>query len=430
MGGPVGASRSGSRTASESRQAESTTTLATGCVNPIRLRGFVQRISAETGEVLALLGSPGEPIGTLLVACKDRRASCCAVCSRLYERDAYHLIATGLRGGKGVPELVASHPCVMLTLTAPSFGAVHRNRDDGQRCQCGECHGVDDPQLGIPIDHRLYRYADQVIWNHYAPELWKRTVQAIRRGLAQAIGVSRSKLSQIATVRFAKVAEFQRRGVVHYHAIIRVDGADGPNTPPPAGCTTSLLEEVVQAATETTSIAVPNAVISELLPAAATTVRWGRQRDVVALDHETSTKAAGYIAKYATKATEMATGGIVVKPIRSRNRLDGLNLGDHAQALITTAWRIGERTGLEGFKRWAHQFGYGGHTLTKSRQYSLTFAELRATRNQWRRTANGEGNVVTRAQLVYSGRGYGHRVVVIHAHDDRNSRRGSDEGLD
>lgn len=412
-------------------RSKATATVTNGCVNPIRLRGFYQRISAETGEVLALLGSPGESGGTLLVSCKDRRASCCAPCARLYERDAYHLIATGLRGGKGVPALVATHPCVMLTLTAPSFGAAHRKRGDDDPCPCGECHGVDDRQLGTPIDHRRYRYVDQVIWNHYVPELWKRTVQGIRRRLAQAIGVPRSKLPDVARVRFAKVAEFQRRGVVHYHVIIRIDGAEGPNSPPPAGCTTRLLEEIVHAAAESSSVTVPDAVVTALVPAVATTVRWGGQRDVVALDHETSTKAAGYIAKYATKATEMATGGILVKPIRSPNRLDALNLSDHARALITTAWRIGERTGLEAFKRWAHQFGYGGHTLTKSREYSLTFAELRAARNDWHRAGRGEGKLVVRAELVYAGRGYQHRrSVVVAADDHRSSREVSDGSLD
>lgn len=386
-------------------RAETTATVTNGCVNPIRLRGFYQRISAETGEVLALFGSPDEPSGILLVACKDRRASYCASCARLYERDAYHLIATGLRGGKSVPEVVATHPCAMLTLTAPSFGAIHRNPDDGKNCQCGERHLGDDPKLGTPVDPTRYRYTDQVIWNHAAPELWKRTVQAIRRGLAQALGVPRSMLSQVATVRFAKVTEFQRRGVVHYHAIIRIDGADGPETPPPSGCTARLLEGIVRTAADSTSIDVANSLVNELVPAVATTIGWGRQREIVTLDHETSTKAAGYIAKYATKATEMATGGVLVKPIRSLHQLDGLNLGGHARALITTSWMIWQRTGLEAFQRWAHQFGYGGHTLTKSRGYSLTFAQLRAARNDWHRVAKHEGPILVRAKLVYAGRG-------------------------
>ncbi len=397
------------------RRSDAAMTAPNACVNPIRLRGFYQRISAETGEVLALLGSPEQPNGVLVVACKDRRASCCARCARLYERDAYHLIAAGLRGGKSVPAGVGAHPAVLITLTAPSFGAVHGIRDNGQPCRCGCHHAVDDSQLGTPIDSRCYRYADQVVWNHHAPELWKRTVQAIRRGLAHALGVPRSKLAHVAQVRFAKVAEFQRRGVVHYHAIIRVDGAEGWDSSPPSSCTTVLMEEVVRNAAKAAGVAIPEPLMTEL-GRSAKALRWGEQRDVVSLDRETCTKAAGYIAKYATKATETATGGTLVKPIRALSRIDELPLSDHARTLVRTAWRIGEQTGVEGLKRWAHQFGYGGHTLTKSRQYSLTFAALRAARNGWRGTERGEGDVVIRTQLAYAGRGYHrHRLLAVDA---------------
>lgn len=390
-------------TASASRQSESSPTLAVGCVRPIRLRGFYQRIAAHTGEVLATIGSAEKGDGVLLVSCKDRRASCCPPCARLYERDAYQLLAAGLRGGKGVPATVGSHPLVMLTLTAPSFGVVHSR--DGSACRCGRDHGPDDPQLGTPIDPVSYRYADQVIWNHYAPRLWKRTVQVIRRGLAEALGLPGCKLSEVARVRFAKVAEFQRRGVVHYHALVRVDGSDDADHSAPLGCTTKVLADVVAAAAEAAAISLRDPVLAELVRGVAT-LRWGAQRDIVALDHETSTKAAGYIAKYATKATETTTGGTLIKPIHSRDELDQLQLGDHARSLIAAAWTIGQRTDLDGFKRWAHQFGYGGHTLTKSHEYSVTFAALRAARLQWRQTMNDEGEVVIRSQLTYAGRGH------------------------
>ncbi len=406
MSAPTRSTSAHSRTSSGSAPAESTATLTGGCVNPIRLRGFYQRISADTGEVLARLGSPEIGDGVLLVACKDRRASCCPACARLYERDAYQLLAAGLRGGKSVPASVGTHPAVMLTLTAPSFGAVHGNRYRGWPCKCGRRHAADDPELGTAIDPERYRYAEQVIWNHYAPELWKRTVQAIRRGLAQALGTPRSKLSQTVRVRFAKVAEFQRRGVVHYHAIIRIDGPEGAQAPPPSGCTTEVLAEVVAAAAKAASVVLAEPLLSQLAPGAVAKVRWGAQRKVVALDQQTCTRAAGYIAKYATKATETSTGGQLITPIRSRGSLAGLKLPQHARALITTAWTIGQRTGVDALKRWAHQFGYGGHTLTKSHHYSVTFATLRAARANWREQAVGEDRVIVRSKLTYGGRGY------------------------
>lgn len=409
MTGPARPSDAGSSTGSGSRRADSNATLTGGCVNPIRLRGFYQRISADTGELLAALGSPENGGGVLLVACKDRRASCCPACARLYEKDAYQLLATGLRGGKSVPASVGTHPAVMLTLTAPSFGTVHGNHARERPCKCGRRHDPDDPQLGSAIDPEHYCYREQVIWNHYAPELWKRTAQAIRRGLAHALGTPRSKLPQTARVRFAKVAEFQRRGVVHYHAIIRIDGPEDAQAPPPGQCTTEMLAEVVDAAAKAASVVLPEAVLSELAPDAAAKLRWGTQREVFPLDPHTCTTAAGYIAKYSTKATETATDGQLVKPIRSPSRLAALDVAWHARALITTAWTIGERTGLEGFKRWAHQFGYGGHTLTKSHHYSVTFAALRAARTNWHAQPGGKGQVIVRAKLTYAGRAYPHR---------------------
>jgi hypothetical protein len=43
--------------------------------------------------------------------------------------------------------------------------------------------------------------------------------------------------------------------------------------------------------------------------------------------------------------------------------------------------------------KWAHMLGYGGHFLTKSRRYSVTFSQLRQARTEHRkrlRHPNGE----------------------------------------
>ena len=55
--------------------------------------------------------------------------------------------------------------------------------------------------------------------------------------------------------------------------------------------------------------------------------------------------------------------------------------------MITTAWELGARqaTGDARFRQWAHMLGYGGHFLTKSRRYSVTFGQLRAARTSYRR---------------------------------------------
>jgi hypothetical protein len=67
-----------------------------------------------------------------------------------------------------------------------------------------------------------YDYQAAVVWNAHASELWRRTVIRLRRQLdklAKTHG-TRVKLS------YAKVGEFQRRGLIHFHAIFRLDGLD------------------------------------------------------------------------------------------------------------------------------------------------------------------------------------------------------------
>src|SRR4051812_20659155 len=79
-----------------------------------------------------------EPDGVIRKACGNRREAICPQCAERYRYDAHHLIVSGMRGGKGVPETVAGHPAVFVTLTAPSFGPVHtrRNGSDGSALPC------------------------------------------------------------------------------------------------------------------------------------------------------------------------------------------------------------------------------------------------------------------------------------------------------
>jgi hypothetical protein len=370
-----------------------------GCANPIRLCGWRERIDPETGELMTRIATARQPGGVLLVPCRDRRAAKCPSCAETYRADAFQLVASGLRGGKGVPESVAGHPVVMVTLTAPSFGRVHTIRDRDGGCPCGDRHVAEDATLGSPIDAKTYRYDEQAAWNHLAPTLWKRTAQAIRRRLARELGVPRDRLTELARVRFVKACEFQRRGVVHFHVVIRVDGPDDPATEPPAQCTAAMLERVVRSSVRE---------IELQLAEAARPIRWGREIEVVPLDATEVGRAAGYIAKYATKATETAAGGAVIPRVRSRREVVALQVPRHAKQLVLAAWRVGGAQGLERARSWSHQFGYGGHTLTKSRDYSVTFTALRAARAAWRAgtSATCWTSAVVRGTLVYTGRGY------------------------
>src|SRR3954452_23343985 len=162
------------------------------CARPVRLKG-----KAETcdGHGRKRVWSPDtEPDGVLGQACGNRREAVCPPCAERYRQDAYHLIAAGLRGGKGVPDTITDHPAVFLTLTAPSFGVVHTRplspdgrprrcrprRDDpvcphGKSLSCRAIHAEDDPCLGEPLCAECFDYTAAVTWNNTLGELWRYT---------------------------------------------------------------------------------------------------------------------------------------------------------------------------------------------------------------------------------------------------------------
>ena len=153
-----------------------------GCLQPVLLRGRVDHIDGATGELLHRYTTVHEPGGVLPIACKTRRASRCPPCAEVYRADTYQLIRAGLTGGKGIPVTVADHPCMFVTLTAPSFGPVHARRDKdgrvlacrprrknktcqhGVRLSCSEKHAREDDRLGEPLCPDCYDYAGAVLF--------------------------------------------------------------------------------------------------------------------------------------------------------------------------------------------------------------------------------------------------------------------------
>ena len=372
-----------------------------GCIQPVLLRGRVDHIDGATGELLHRYSTVHEPGGVLPVACKTRRASRCPPCAEVYSADTYQLIRAGLSGGKGVPGSVAAHPCVFTTLTASSFGPVHLSREKdgrllrcrprrraetcphGRRMSCGERHARDDPRLGEPLCPDCYDYTGSVLFNACAPELWRRFTITLRRALARQAGLTSKALAIQVRVSFAKVAEYQRRGVVHFHAIIRLDGPAGPSTAPPTWATVALLTAAIAQAADAVHIHTPAA---PGLP--ARTLRWGREHDtrpITTTGDLTDTRVAAYVAKYATKAAECT--GTLDRRITPADQLAELPVSEHARRLIAECLHLGKLSGLEDLRlvAWAHTLGFRGHFSTKSRHYSTTFGALRAERAQHQR---------------------------------------------
>ncbi|MFF4048914.1 replication initiator [Streptomyces chartreusis] len=393
-----------------------------GCTHPIRLDGHrteyaVNKTTGEIGNVLRHLDSATLPAGHLLVRCNNRRATRCTACAETYRRDTYHLITAGLRGGKGTSERVSAHPRVFATFTAPGFGPVHNRPSGGRDCRCGIRHDEQDPALGTPHSPDTYDYEAAVLWNAHAGALWRRFSIYLRREVAKLAGLTQRAFRDHVRISFAKVAEYQKRGAVHFHAVIRLDGPEGGDTSPPTWATAELLADAIRAAATATRIGGPE------VDGRTHTFAFGRQLDVRPIrsadfddgQELTEQAVAAYIAKYATKGAETATGTLD-RPIRFLAELAQARITDHAQRMIRTAWTLGARKDLEHLRlrAWAHMLGFRGHFSTKSRRYSTTLGALRDARADWRRAqaaspaaaSDGETTLVL-AHWVFAGTGLG-----------------------
>ena len=405
---------------------------AAGCSRPVRLTGTATTVHARTGEVLDTYRAADAPDGLVYKPCGTRRASVCPSCARTYQGDAYHLLRAGLTGSTsaGVPDTVAAHPIVFLTLTAPGFGTVHgrrarsgknggkelpcRARRDRALCPhgrptwCTRRHAHGDPVLGRPLCLDCYDHDAHVVWNHHAGELWRRTTIAMRRAV-EALGKTHGVRLRLS---FGKVAEYQTRGVVHFHALLRLDAlledaaGQAQIVPPPACIAVADLVSLVR--TVGVGVELATAEHPDSPGGAGWLLRWGRQLDVrVIRDAATAGRlsdgtpvddldVASYLAKYATKATEAV--GLLA------HRLTPATVGryadptTHVGRLIGSAWRLGRpdalapadedgRAPYDRLRKWTHMLGFGGHFLTKSRAYSTTFTERRGKRARWRRQA-------------------------------------------
>jgi hypothetical protein len=357
------------------------------CTRPVRLSGRVDAVDTQTGELALAFSSEGQPDGVILKACGSRRATRCEPCSVVYKGDARQLVMAGLAGGKGVPESVASHPAVFVTLTAPSFGEVHAASTVGGRpchpgrrqahCRhgrpraCWAYHDADDEVVGSPLCADCYDYKTAVLWNARASELWRRTTIGIGRALAGLLGIPVRRLRDHLRVSFAKVVEYQRRGALHIHALIRLDD---PNEEKPEA-DVDVLEAAVRMAAA--RVRAPN-LLDESRP-----IAWGEQLEVRSVVSENRRAVANYLAKYATKSTDDA--GALDRRL-SEEDLAHVRLSDHLRRLVETAWRLGGREELASLRlrHWAHCLGFRGHWCTKSRRWSTTFRALRAARQAWR----------------------------------------------
>lgn len=160
---------------------------------------------------------PVETAGGFLVRCGSRRVAVCPSCAEMVRGDW----ATIARSGVFDPPAGKRFRFYLLTLTAPSFGSAHAipnaaKGHEARRCRCGARHTEADAALsGVPVDPDAYDYAGTVAFNYGFGRLWNNTKTRLRDAWE--------------SLAFFAVREWQDRGVLHLHAIIRIDACEaGP----------------------------------------------------------------------------------------------------------------------------------------------------------------------------------------------------------
>jgi replication initiator protein RepSA len=178
-----------------------------------------------------------------------------------------------------------------------------------------------------------------------------------------------------------KVAEFQARGLVHFHVIVRLDGAKDRATAPGVAVSPEELCDAIREAAARTSLT------GDAGDGETVELRFGEQLDtrVLAGDRDGDRElcpeqVAGYVAKYSCKASHEQITTRDTEPDRWRGR----GVPEQLVRMAYGVLRLSERTGLRGLAGWVHMLGFRGHFVTKSRGYSTNLGTLRGDRAAYR----------------------------------------------
>jgi hypothetical protein len=310
-----------------------------------------------------------------------------------------------MNGGKGVDESVAERPRLFVTLTAPGFGSVHTItskgsclvRHQGQApCehgiarQCFARHQDGENCLGQALCAECFDYRRAILWNAASSRLWTSTVQQARRNLAIHASIRREDLYQVAQMHYFKVAEMQRRGLIHFHVLVRLDEADSRHQLDADAVTTAWSAAIRK-------VSIQNEHGS---------FRWGRIVDIqqIGRSQNDARMVATYLAKYVTKTAGDALE--LARVFDSRRDIDLRVTNSHLKKMALGAWDMGGDSELVQLKlrEHANTLGFSGHFITKSRDFSTTFGALRQARVDFNAPLRSGDPV--RGTFTFEGRGY------------------------
>lgn len=212
-----------------------------------------------------------------------------------------------------------------MTLTAPSFGKIHlvphSDSDRLRTCGCGVVHEYGSALAGVPLDASRYLYRDAVSWNHASSELFRRTMKYLGDALPE--------------LSWAAVREYQKRGSLHLHVIVRLPRSVDP---------VEAVDVLQRAYTYKTRHA-----------------SWGRSSDVRLLtdDDGATVRYLSKVIGYAVKTLGKSVVGLSSEQKSFYKKLDAASMRlDYSRKVVSG-------------------FGYGGQLFTKSANWSdLTKADL------------------------------------------------------
>ena len=329
------------RRCSRARRDPTTSASRRSCVHPATARGrcasSAMSRSAKAAGRRRVWSTDTEPDGVLRKACGNRREAVCPPCAERYRQDAYHLIAAGLRGGKGVPETVTEHPAVFVDahgaeLRRRAHAAARAGRAAAALPAAARRAGLParraavvrrDPRRGrsvprraaVPRVLRLRGGGDveQHARRAVAPHDDLRAARARARGRDDAGGAQAARCASA----YVKVAEYQqpRPGARARARAARSRDAGVPRRRDPAARRAASTRELLEHALRDGR--------RRRLRAGPGRARWRARalgdaaRRPPARTGDERGEIAGYLAKYATKSTEQA-GGLLHRVDRRR----------------------------------------------------------------------------------------------------------------
>lgn len=351
------------------------------CLNPLTIHKRI--LNTDSGELKEF---------EFEKRCGSRRKDKCEPCSIIWKDDAYFTLLEPSKNHKG--------SLTFITLTAPGawfFGASHTAQFQGkpsERCACRKYHKPDDSIVGTPVESDDFDYDKIVEFNNKVSRLTTVTLQKIYRllvtDLNNKLPLSVPKTIKDVRLPTARVMEWQERGVLHVHIIVR------------GYIPTYIIENAVKGSSA-------NRTRRRIEPSSYRNEFWGNQLDVKHINSDDISqlkKLSCYVIKVVNYALKDVKTDSVAKSIQKEiyysrlrkwtNRVikcdkpfsvcNASNLA--TQENIVSLPTIKNKVFCVKHRRGHHQIGFTGNVLTLNRTWGATLKQARERRQNYAKKAS------------------------------------------